>query len=37
MTMRDYENLKDITIPPEQEAIMNLIMEAWEECHESNC
>lgn len=37
MAMRDYENLKDITIPPEQEAIMNLIMEAWEECHESNC
>lgn len=37
MPMRDYENLKDITIPPEQKAIMSIIVEAWEECHESNC
>ena len=37
MPMRDYENLKDITIPPEKEAIKNIVCEAWEECHESNC
>ena len=35
--MRDYANLKDITIPPEQEAIMSIVCEAWEECHELNC
>ena len=35
--MRDYENLKDITIPPEQEAIMNIVCETWAECRESDC
>ena len=37
MPMRDYENLKDITIPPSQEAIMNIFCECWAECRESDC
>lgn len=37
MLMRDYENLKDITIPPEQEAIMDIVCEAWAECRASDC
>lgn len=37
MPMRDYANLKDITIPPEQEAIMNIVCETWDECRESEC
>ena len=35
--MRDHANLKDITIPPEQEAIMNIFCDAWDECRESEC
>lgn len=35
--MRDYKNPKDITIPPKQKAIMNIVCEAWDECHESKC
>ena len=30
--MRAYEELKDITIPKEQEEMMNIICDAWEEC-----
>lgn len=37
MPMRDYENIKDITIPPEQEAIMNIVCDTWEECRELEC
>ena len=37
MPMRDHANLKDITIPPEQEAIMNIVCETWDECRESEC
>ena len=37
MAMRDHANLKDIAIPPEQEAIMNIFCDAWEECRESEC
>ena len=37
MPMRDYANLKDITIPPEQEAIMNIVCETWDGCRESEC
>ena len=38
MLMRDYEDMKDIVIPKEQEEMMNIICEAWEECHTlKNC
>ena len=37
MPMRDYENLKDITIPQRQEAIMNIFCDSWQECRESDC
>lgn len=36
--MRAYEELKDITIPQEQEEMMNIICDAWEECRSmANC
>lgn len=31
MLMRDYEDMKDIVIPKEQEEMMNIICDAWEE------
>ena len=38
MSMRDYEDMKDIVIPKEQEEMMNIICESWEECHTlKNC
>ena len=38
MSMRDYEDMKDIVIQKEQEEMMNIICEAWEECHTlKNC
>jgi hypothetical protein len=35
--MRAYEELKDITIPQEQEEMMNIICGAWEECQRTDC
>ena len=32
MPMRDYEDMKDIVIPKEQEEMMNIICDAWDEC-----
>lgn len=32
MAMRDYEDLKDIDIPSDQEKIMDIICDAWDEC-----
>ena len=32
MAMRDYEDMKDIVIPKEQEEMMNIICDAWDEC-----
>ena len=38
MLMRDYEEMKDIVIPKEQEEMMNIICDAWEECRTlKNC
>lgn len=37
MPMRDYEELKNVKIPAEQERIMDIICDAWEECRESDC
>lgn len=37
MSMRDYEDLKDIEIPREQEMMMDIMCEAWEECRKSDC
>ncbi len=31
--MRDYEEMKHIVIPKEQEEMMDIISDAWEECH----
>ena len=36
MSMRDYEEMKDIVIPKEQEEMMNIICDAWEECRTLN-
>ena len=33
MAMRDYEEMKHIVIPKEQEEMMDIISDAWEECH----
>ena len=32
MGMRDYEDMKHIAIPKEQEEMMNVICDAWDEC-----
>ena len=32
MPMRDYEDMKNIAIPKEQEEMMDVICDAWEEC-----
>ena len=32
MAMREYEEMKDIIIPKEQEEMMNIICDAWDEC-----
>ena len=37
MPMRDYEALKNVKIPAEQERIMDIICDAWEECRTSDC
>ena len=37
MPMRDYEDLKNLKIPAEQERIMNIICDAWEECRKTDC
>lgn len=37
MPMRDYEDLKNLKIPAEQERIMDIICDAWKECNGSIC
>ena len=37
MPMRDYEDLKNLKIPAEQERIMDIICGAWEECKSTDC
>ena len=37
MPMRDYEDLKNLKIPAEQERIMDIICDAWEECRTTDC
>lgn len=37
MPMRDYEELKNVKIPAEQERIMDIICDAWKECNGSIC
>lgn len=37
MSMRDYDSLKDIEIPREQEMMMDIMCKAWEECRELHC
>ena len=37
MSMRDYPQLKDIKIPPEQEIIMDILCDAWAECRNADC
>lgn len=37
MPMRDYDELKNVKIPAEQERIMDIICDAWEECRTSDC
>ena len=35
--MRAYEELSDIHLPIEQEEMMDIICDAWEECQQSDC
>lgn len=35
--MRDYEDLKNLKIPAEQERIMDIICDAWDECRSTDC
>ena len=37
MAMRDYEDLKDIQIPKEQEEMMDIFTAAWQECSSGDC
>lgn len=37
MPMRDYDDLKNLKIPAEQERIMDIICDAWEECRATDC
>ena len=37
MSMREYEDLKNLKIPAEQERIMDIICDAWEECRATDC
>lgn len=37
MSMRDYPELKNVKIPAEQEQIMDIICDAWEECRACEC
>ena len=37
MPMRDYEDLKNLKIPAEQERIMDIICDAWDECRATDC
>lgn len=37
MAMRDFQELKNVKIPAEQERIMDIICDAWEECRASDC
>ncbi len=37
MPMRDYEDLKNLEIPAEQERIMDIICDVWEECRATDC
>lgn len=37
MPMRGYEDLKNLKIPAEQERIMDIICDAWEECRATDC
>lgn len=37
MSMRDYDELENVKIPAEQERIMDIICDAWEECRASDC
>ena len=37
MAMREYEELKNIQIPKEQEEIMDIFTAAWEECLSCDC
>ena len=37
MPMRDYEDLKNLKIPAEQEMIMDIICDAWDECRATDC
>ena len=37
MPMRDYEDLKNLKIPAEQERIMDIICDAWKECSATDC
>lgn len=37
MSMREYDDLKNLKIPAEQERIMDIICDAWEECRATDC
>ena len=37
MSMRDYDELENVKIPAEQERIMDIICDAWEECRANDC
>lgn len=37
MPMREYKELKNVKIPAEQERIMDIICDAWEECRACEC
>lgn len=37
MSMRDYEDLKDIDIPSVQKTMMKIMHDSYEDCRDLNC
>lgn len=37
MPMRDYDEFENVKIPAEQERIVDIICDAWEECRATDC
>lgn len=37
MPMRDYDEFENVKIPAGQERIVDILCDAWEECHNTDC
>lgn len=37
MSRKDYEELSDLQLPPDQAEMLDIICDAWDECQQSAC